>query len=84
MTRPAGRIRTLAKKLADQVGAGGRAGREMLKLSRVGSGFFVTSRVEPGHPDPIRPARLDPTRENPGKIQAHSNRRIGHALDEDG
>ena len=56
----------------------------MFELSRVGSGFFVTSRVEPGHPDPIRSARLDPTRESRGKIQAHFNLRIGHALDEDG
>ena len=56
MTRPAGRVGSESLK---QKVAGVGKGREVIKVSRVGSGLFVTSRVElnSGHPDTIRPAR---------------------------
>ena len=41
------------------------SGQEVFELSRVGSGGVQISRIGPGHPDPIRPASSDPTREKP-------------------
>lgn len=52
------------------------SGQKVFEISRVGpgrvgSGSFQTSRIESGHPDPIRPSRKYPTREKKPWVILH-------------
>ena len=73
MTRPAGWLGRHFQKSRVESGQV----RRCLKFhgnrsGRAGSGGFGISRVEPGHPGPIRPASHDPKRDKPCKIQRWS------------